>query len=142
LSFITAGDRAFRAHGKRDIPDAAAAVLGDPGRMDAHTDTRLRLADLGGLITWGIGLGLLLAGFLADSSSDGVAGGPGLTFYLLASLAMFAGICWSLSSMAVAVVRLARGRDRGASLTTLWLNATTWCGTAIVISTVWVLNVS
>jgi hypothetical protein len=102
----------------------------------------LRLADVGGLITWGIGLGLLLAGFLADSSSDGVAGGPGLTFYLLASLAMFAGICWSLSSMAVAVVRLARGRDRGASLTTLWLNATTWCGTAIVISTVWVLNVS
>jgi hypothetical protein len=52
-----------------------AAGRGDPVSMDATAHTRLGVADLGGLIMWGTGLGLLLVGVAADSSGDAVAGG-------------------------------------------------------------------
>ena len=54
---------------------------------------------------------------------------------------MFIGLCWSLATMAVAATRLS-GRSSGTALTTLWLNGTSWFGTALVIGTVWSLNVS
>jgi hypothetical protein len=121
-------------------PTRCPAVCGDPARVDATTDTRLGVADLGGLIVWAVSLCLLLVGVAADNGGDGVAGGPGLAFYLLGTLAMFTSLCWSLASMAAAAARL--NRDGGTAVTSLWLNASAWFGTALVIGTVWASYIS
>lgn len=108
--------------------------------MNATTYTRVGIGELGGLVTWAVGLGMLLVGATVEDPKA-IAGGSALPFYLLGTLAMFIGLCWSLATMAVAVTRLS-GRSSGTALTTLWLNGTSWFGTALVIGTVWSLNVS
>jgi hypothetical protein len=108
--------------------------------MNAATHTRVGIGELGGLITWAVGLGLLLVDVMVEHP-QAIAGGSALPFYLLGTLAMFIGLCWSLAAMAVAVTRLS-GRSGGTALTTIWLNGTSWFGTALVIGTAWSLNVS
>ena len=108
--------------------------------MDATTHARLGVADLGGLIMWATALCLLLAGVAAEGSGDAVAGGQGVAFYLLGTLTMFTSLCWSLASMAAAVTRLSH--DRATAVTALWLNASAWCGSAVVVGVAWALNIS
>jgi hypothetical protein len=108
--------------------------------MDVTAHTRVGIGELGGLITWAVGLGVVLVGATVRKP-DAIAGGSALPFYLLGTLAMFIGLCWSLATMAAAVTRLP-GRNSGTALTTLWLNGASWFGTALVIGTVWSLNVS
>jgi len=125
---------------RRVIPDAMPDVRCDRTDMDATTHTRLGVADLGGLIMWATALCLLLVGVAADGSGDAVSGGQGVAFYLLGTLTMFTSLCWSLASMAVAVTRLSH--DRATAVTSLWLNASAWCGSALVVGVAWALNIS
>ena len=86
--------------------------------METTTHTRIRIGDIGGLITWVVGLCAILLGVAAASSGDGLL--PG--FFMLGTLAMFISLCWSLASMASAVTLLGREPER--AMTALLLNAT------------------
>jgi hypothetical protein len=121
-------------------PTPRPSRSGDSDVMDTITQTRVGIGELGGLITWATGLGLLLVGAMAENPGA-IAGGSALPCYLLGTLAMFIGLCWSLATMAVAATRLSDQTSRTA-VTTLWLNGTSWFGTALVIGTAWALNVS
>jgi hypothetical protein len=108
--------------------------------METTTQTRIGIGDVGGLIMWAAGLCLILIGLVLAGSSDELFPGPGADFLMLGMLAMFTGLCWSLASMGAAVTLL--GREHGRATTALWLNATPWCSTALVIGTAWALSAS
>jgi hypothetical protein len=120
-------------------PTPSPPRSGDSDVMDAVTHTRVGIGEIGGLITWAAGLGLLLVGAMAGKP-EAIAGGSALPCYLLGTLAMFIGLCWSLASMAIAVTRLSD--DGATAVTSLWLNASAWCGSALVVGVAWTLNVS
>lgn len=112
--------------------------------MDREPDSPLGAARLGGPIACAVGVVLLAIGLLAERSSPGeVAGGPGLPFYALGTLAAFIGLCWSLTVAIVALTELTRtSSDRRRSAKALYVNAAPLCCIALLIAVVWAGNIS
>jgi hypothetical protein len=112
--------------------------------MTTDPHPRLGVAGLIGALASPIGLALLAVGFLAERTSPGeVAGGPGLLFYVLGSLALMVGVCWSLVVSIVALAKIVRKNDgdqRAAK--TLRANAMSLLGVALFMLVVWLTNAS
>jgi hypothetical protein len=112
--------------------------------MTTDSDPRLSVAGFTGPLVSLIGGALLVVGFLAEHASpDELAGGPGLPFYVLDSLALTFGVCWSLVVSVVALARLVRKTDTGQrAAKTLRVNTAPLLGIALFILAVWLTNAS
>jgi hypothetical protein len=112
--------------------------------MTTDSDPRLGVAGLTGPLASLIGGALLVIGLLAERTSPGeVGGGPGLPFYVLGSLALTLGVCWSLVMSIVALARFVRKTDGGQrAAKTLRANTAALLGVALFILVIWLTNAS